>query len=315
MNYIFDQINQEIMSAQRILLVSHQRPDGDACGSVLGMHSYLQSIGKDVAIFVADKPASYFSYLPNIDSISTDQSIFSRDWEVVIFLDSSDTPHTRVDMGKLTQATIINIDHHVSNTLYGKINYVDSQASSACEIVYNYLLHVGFVMDKKTATCLLSGIVSDTGGFKNSATSLSAMDITSSLIRAGASVGNISNLVGMNKSISGLRLWGEILSRIRTNTEYDVAYTYIKHSDFKRFNVSEEELDGFIDFLNVIVDAKVAILFRLEIEHTRVSMRTTKEDVDLSQIASSFGGGGHKKAAGFTLDYAMEEQDGELLIF
>ncbi|MFA6919088.1 MAG: DHH family phosphoesterase [Patescibacteria group bacterium] len=314
MNYIFDQINQEIAQAQRILLISHQKPDGDACGSVLGMLSYLQSIGKQVGAFVADKPASYFSYLPNIDQISTDLSIFSQSWDVAIFLDSSDTPHTKADMDKLSQTTIINIDHHISNKQYGKINYVDAQASSACEIVYNYLTYVGFAMDKRTATCLLSGIISDTGGFKNSATSLLAMDITSNLIRAGASVGNISNLVGMNKSINGLKLWGEVLSRLKTNAEYDIAYTYIKHSDFKKFNVSEEELDGFIDFLNVIVDAKAAILFRLESEQTRVSMRTTKNDVDLSQIASSFGGGGHKKAAGFTLDFALEEQNGELLI-
>ena len=247
MNYIFDQINSEIMRAQRILLISHQKPDGDACGSVLGMFSYLQSVGKQVGTFVADKPASYFAYLPNVDQINTDPNIFSFPWDLVIFLDSSDTPHTKADMEKLSQTTIINMDHHISNKLYGKINYVDAKASSACEIVYNYLSHVGFAMDKRTATCLLSGIISDTGGFKNSATSLEAMDITSSLIRAGANVGNISNLVGMNKSIGGLRLWGEVLSRIKTNTEYDVAYTYIKHSDFKRFNVSEEELDDHND--------------------------------------------------------------------
>ncbi len=303
MNHIFDQINQEIKGAQRIILIAHQKPDGDACGSLLAMYSYLQSIGKTVGIFVADKPASYFSYLPNIDSISIDKNIFSRGWDVAIFLDSSDTPHTRVDMSKLASATIVNIDHHISNTLYGKVNFVDAKARSTCEIVYNYLSYNGFVMDKRTATCLLSGIISDTGGFKNGATNLSAMNITSDLIRAGASVGNISSLVGMNKSIGGLRLWGEVLSRIRINKKHNIAFTYIKQSDFRMYNVSEEELDGFIDFLNVIVDAKIAMLFRLSPEQARVSMRTTKDDVDLSAIATRFGGGGHKKAAGFTIDF------------
>jgi phosphoesterase RecJ-like protein len=314
MNHIFDQIKQEIDHAGRILLISHQKPDGDACGSLLAMRSYLKSLGKQVEIFVADKPASYFSFLPHIDEVRTDHGIFAQPWDLAIFLDSSDTPHTKADMDKLSQITIINIDHHISNKLYGKINYVDAKASSTCEIVYNYLLHVGFTLDKRIATCLLVGIVSDTGGFKNAATNLSAMDITSDLIRAGASVGNISSLVGMNKSINGLRLWGEVLSRIRINTEHDVAYTYIKQSDFRFYNVSEEELDGFIDFLNVIVDAKVAVLFRLAGGQTKVSMRTTKDDVDLSEIASSFGGGGHRKAAGFTLDFEIEEQNGELLI-
>ena len=206
------------------------------------------------------------------------------------------------------------MDHHFSNHRFGNINCVDDLASSTCEIVYKFLKSINFNIDKNTATCLLCGILNDTSVFSNGATTIDSMNISSHLVSKGARIHKINDKVVKNKSINGLRLWGEVLSRLKNDDEFKIAHTYIKEEEYQKYQINEEELDGLIDFLNIICDANIYALFRINENHTTVSMRTTRDDIDVSRIAQINGGGGHKKAAGFTIDSALGEDD-DLLSF
>lgn len=314
MNDIYRQIDQLLLRSARILIIGHRGPDEDALGSALSFYIYLKSLGKEVRVFTADSAPAYMSFLPGIDEITNDLHVFDERFDLYFFLDCGSLGNTCVPLDKIKGKTILNIDHHISNSKYGLVNLVDGQASSTCEIVYKYFLSIGYKLDKRLATCLLSGILGDTGGFVHSTTKAETIEIASELIKLGVKIHQIFNFVVRNKTIGGLRLWGEILSRLKINKELSVAYTYIKEDDFKRYQVSESELDGLANFLNAIVDVSATALFRLERGQVRASWRTKRDDVDLSAFCSLFGGGGHKKAAGFTLNVEIAEKDGELII-
>ena len=311
---LFNGLNQQIMAANSILIISHQRPDGDSCGSSLALFHYLKTSGKNVAIFMADQPPSYFSFLPGLEVITGDRMILNRQWDLVIVLDSSDWAHTQVKPSNLLRKMTINIDHHFSNNRFGDINCVDDLASSTCEIIYKFFTEIKLALNYQLATCLLCGILSDTGGFYNSATTIEAIKISARLIDQGAKMYKINNQVGRNRTINGLRLWGEVLARLKIDADLKIAYTYVREEEYKKYLINDEELDGLINFLNALTDVSISALFRINRNQTVVSLRTTKDNINVAQIAQLYGGGGHQKAAGFTLPYTLDE-DSDLLSF
>ena len=314
MNNTFTEIDQLLLRSQRILLIGHQRPDEDTLGSVLSFYIYLKLLGKEVKMYFNDPAPSYLFFMPEIDQISTDQQLFAERYDLYVFLDCGSISNTRLSEVVIQGQTVLNIDHHASNTNYGTVNYVNTKASSTCEIVYNFFMAIGFKVDKKIATCLLAGILGDTSGFIHSTTQAETIKIASELIKTGIKIHQIFNFVVRNKTIDGLRLWGEILSRLRVNTELNIAYSWIKDTDFADFRVQEDELDGIANFLNAIVDVNATALFRISDQRIKASWRTKRDDIDLSKFCGLFGGGGHKKASGFTLDLKVVEQDGGLAV-
>lgn len=311
---IFQKINQQFKAASKILIISHQKPDGDACGSALALFYFLKSLGKDATIFMADQTPAYFNFLPGIENITADRKVLNDKWDLTVVLDSSDLAHSKISASELASSLIINIDHHFSNLGFGHINYVDDLASSTCEIVYKFLMDTPAEITRNIATCLLCGILNDTGVFFNSATTVDSLAIAASLIGKGAKIYKINDQVIKNRTINGLRLWGDVLSRLKIDEELKIAFTYIKEDEYKKYNISEEELDGLINFLNVITNISVSALFKINSHHTKVSLRTSKDDIDVSKIAQIYGGGGHKKAAGFTINSVLSAND-DLLSF
>jgi len=309
---VFNKINQQISLANNILIISHQNPDSDALGSALAMFDYIKRLGKKVSVFTPDLPPGYFDFLPGVEIITSDRLALNYPWDLIIILDTGDFKRAGVGASDFGGALIINIDHHFSNYKFGDINYVDDLASSTCEIIYNFFQHIKLDINKNIATCLLCGILGDTGGFSNAATTIDSMKISSDLINKGAKIYRINNQVIKNKTINGLRLWGDVLSRLYYDSDSEIVFTYIKEEEYQRYQVEEEELDGLVNFLNVIADAKIATLFKINKDSTKVSMRTKRDDIDLSKIAGFYGGGGHKKASGFTLDHAVDEKTDNL---
>lgn len=308
----FNQVSHKLLVANNILLISHKKPDGDACGAILSLLIYLRDLGKNTGAFVADGPPSYFDFLPFIEELKNDRSVLEQQWEVAIVLDSGDWDYTGFDRRLLNSAFIINLDHHWSNHHFGDINLVDNRASSTCEMIYHFFEAVGAPLNRRIATCLLNGILTDTSGFTNAATTVASMRIASRLISQGAKIHHITNKVVRNKSIDGLRLWGLILSRFKINKKFDLAYTYIKEEEFKKYKVAEEEIDGFVNFLNIIADVSLVMFLRLNHQDVKVSLRTNQDEIDLARLAALFGGGGHKKAAGFSVPWQLVEREGEL---
>lgn len=303
-----NEIELKIKNSHNILIISHRRPDSDAIGSSLAIFFYLKSIGKNPTFFNVGPIPSYLDFLPDIESVCCDEKILDHKFDLVITLDLASLDHSNINDKLFKNNYVINIDHHISNNLFGDINLIDSQASSTCEIVYKFLIEVKSEITRNIATCLLCGILGDTGSFSNSATNANSIIIASQLIGKGAKIHKIDDQFNKNKSINGLRLWGKVLSRIRSNDNGEIAYTYIKEEEYKEYQIEEEELDGLTNFLNVIYDTKFVALFRISPNFTRVGLRTIRNDIDLSAIAKINGGGGHKKAAGFTLPHTLDEK-------
>jgi len=314
MTDIHQQIDQLLLRSQRIIIIGHQRPDEDALGAGLSFYHYLKSLGKEAKVFTADPPPAYLQFMPGIDEVTNDLRVFDESWDLYFFLDCGSIGNTRLPAELFQGRTILNIDHHISNNSYGLVNLIDAQASSTCEIAYDYFRAVGFPIDKRLATNLLSGILGDTSGFVHSTTRSETVRIASELIKVGIKIHQIFNYVVRNKTIEGLRLWGEVLSRLKINKDLNIAYTYIFDADFKSRQVREDELDGLANFLNVIVDVQATALFRISPDRIKASWRTKRDDVDLSAFCGLFGGGGHRKAAGFSADWRVVEKDGELVV-
>lgn len=314
MNFIFEQIREVLEDSESVVIIPHHDPDGDACGSALAMMHYLRSLGKSVQVFCRDLPPSYLSGLPGIESFSNDRGILVHDFGLALFVDCADISRGAVGIGDLRGAKTVNVDHHATNPRFADINSVDHKASSTSEIIHRYLSYVGFDIDKKVSQCLLAGIMTDTGTFINAATSPASISAASSLVRQGANISLAFDDFSKNKSLPVLRLWGEILSRLRVNRRYGIAYTYVKQEDYRKFGVDRESVDEVSNFLNVVVDAKACFFFKFEDGFVKASSRTTRDDVDLATLAKAFGGGGHRKAAGFTVNWPLAEQDGRLVV-
>lgn len=295
------QIQEQIRRADKIFLTAHKNPDGDALGCLLSFLLYLQSLNKEVVVFLNDVLPQYFDFLPSFESITHDVGVLSSDYDLAIVFDCRDLERTDIKDSFFSDKKVINIDHHDFNPGFGDLNLVDVKASAACEIVFSFFKDIDFVSDSKIATCLLTGILDDTGGLTNGATADSAIKACVDLIYSGARFNLIAKKIFSSKSFSGLKVWGLILSRLEVNRDFGLAHTYISDEELESYRVSSDEIDGLVNFLNVLSDVKAVAFFRIQKYEIRVSLRTTRDDVDVSALAGIFNGGGHRKASGFTV--------------
>ena len=312
---LFDQVHIELEKAQHIMLVIHKNPDGDATGASLALSHFLEKNNKNHTCFSKDKLGSNFAFLPKNDVFNHDEKIWkNNDFDLIITLDSSNLDHTGVEPhinNHKNRVKIINIDHHITNEKHGHINLVVSEASSTCEIVH-YLLDAKKAINKAIATCLLTGIITDTDGFQNMATTPSAIETASRLMKKGVNIGSITKLTLDQKPVNTLKLWGMALQRLKINKKNNVISTVVTRQDLIDCNASEEALDGIANFLNRLNEAEngvVMVLSEHEPGKIKGSLRTTNPLIDVSKLANILGGGGHKKASGFSIEGKLEETD------
>ncbi len=304
------QIYDRLKRAHTIVIVAHPNADGDALGSACALYEHLQKIGLKADIFCTTPLNPRLAFLPHSEKLQTDPEIFANPkLDTIIVLDSGDLQYAGIhNFVKNHPAEIINIDHHHTNQKYGHHNLVISTASSTAEVVYHFLRHVQAQISHRMATSLLTGIITDTDNFTNSATSDTAMAAAGDLIRRGGNLNTINEHVVRNKSINLLRLWGDVLNRLNKHIDLDMVYTYITQKDLDNHQVSETESEGIANFLNNLDEGKMALILKETNEgKIKGSFRTTKDDVDVSAMAKKMGGGGHKKAAGFTTTGTIDE--------
>ncbi len=310
----FRRLDRLFQEAGTILLVVHKNPDGDACGSALALFHYLNNLGKRAAIFAVDQPPGDLEFLLGIESFSADRELLDVGWDLAVVLDSSDWAHTGVLPERLNRTTVVNIDHHASNQGFGNFNLVDSQASSVSEIIFYFFEFLNRPIPSESANCLLTGLLSDTGGLTNAATSREALAAAGRLIVAGGKFSAIIKKIFFNRSIDSLRFWGLLLSRLKINRELKLAISYFKEEELKKYHLNEEEAAGFVNFLNIAGEVSAVMFLRIKPGELKASLRTTVEGVDVSRLAGLFGGGGHQKAAGFTVPWTIEERAGRLWV-
>ncbi len=319
---IYKNILAEINAASYVMLVMHQKPDGDTAGAALALAHYLDTIEKPHTCFCIDELSPGLRFLPGAHKVTTDERHWHPEtagFDLVIVLDAGDLKYAGVaDYIDALEHNhkIINIDHHATNAGYGHHQLVITDASSTCEIVHDLLDSID-ALNKEMATCLMTGLVTDTGCFTNLATTASAIDTAGKLLLKGVNMKQITDRTMQNRNASTLKLWGRALERLHRDPN-GLVTTVIRKSDIEECGADTEAVEGVANFLNSLDDETDAKAIMVLTERgdgiVKGSLRTTHPLMDVSKIATLFGGGGHTKAAGFTIAGQIVEKDGRWLI-
>ncbi|MBO4395618.1 MAG: bifunctional oligoribonuclease/PAP phosphatase NrnA [Eubacterium sp.] len=305
-NYLIGAIER----AQTIAISGHVRPDGDAIGSTMGLYYYLTENypDKTVCVYLEDVPDS-FAHIRDVDAMERR----CDHYDLFIALDSGDVERLG-DAGTVMQEHsdyVINVDHHITNTLFGNKNIVDAKASSTCQILFTLMDEEK--ISKLTAMALYTGIIHDTGVFKHNNTSYQTMRIAGKLMRKGIAFGEIIDNSFYNKTYKQLQIMGRCLMESVRVLDDLVIYSVMTLQDMELYQAKPSDLDGVIDQLRTTEGVEVAILISERVPgEFKVSMRSN-QIVDVASIAKYYGGGGHIKASGCTMYGAVEEVLEELI--
>jgi phosphoesterase RecJ-like protein len=297
-----------IEEVTEIIIATHIQPDGDGLGSLLGLASALKKMGKKIFATWGEKIviSPQYAWLPNVELIANPRDC--PDYSVFIALDCA----TFERLGILEKCArrarvLINIDHHVDNTLYGSLNIIDESASATSQLVFELIKQLPIKIDKAIATCLYTGLVTDTGRFQYQNVNEKTFMIAKELLEYTVSPSDIFRSVYENISYSALKLLGLTLTKASFIPEIGFIYTVISQADLSLTGAGLEETENFIDYLRSVQEADVAaVLKENESGLIRVSLRS-KGNIDVETIASKGGGGGHKNAAGYTSSKSLVE--------
>lgn len=295
-----------LRGAGEVAISCHVSPDGDAFGSMLGLGLHLESLGKKVWMSWGSEEAyipDTYKFLPSVERI-VPQDRVPETAEVFVAIDCGDQRRLELLTPKfLAAGTRLNIDHHVSNNNFGDINLVDSGRASSAELALELIQRMGGVVTPEIATALYTGVVTDTGRFQYSNTSPATLQAAVALREAGADHLTVAEQIFESAPFDQLRILGKVLSRARLDD--GVVYSWLLLEDLDGLGL--EIAEDFIDFLKVVKEAEVAMLMKERPEGGwRVSLRS-RSDLDVSAVAQSFGGGGHTKAAGFSINGETEQ--------
>ena len=302
---------KKIEESKNIIISSHINPDGDAIGSGLSLFLALKDNykNKNIRFILEDDVPSNMNFLEGAKLIEKfEDSMENIPCDLFITVDSA----TFERIGKTgllkKNAFSINIDHHhLSNPMYGDINIV-KEASSTSEIIFFVLRDMlNIKIDKKVAEAIYTGVITDTGNFKYESTTKETFYVGGELIEKGIDRIKISDAVYKNKSLGAMKILGKSLSEMKVIPEKKLVYFFLKKEFAEKENIKKYETDGIVENLLEYKDCDVSVFLR-EIENNKIkgSMRS-KNSADVNEIASIFGGGGHKRAAGFTSDLTEEE--------
>ncbi len=299
-----------IESNTEFCIAGHTRPDGDALGSALSLASVLYDKGKKVNIFFPTPRPEEFSFLPFFDRIFSDSGIVPDTKGPLFILDASDLSFCGLTPSCYEGREVIVIDHHATNTEFGTLNFVDTTLSSTCELVFSLLQECGYMITPPVATSLLTGILTDTQFLSNQAVQPSTLNAVAALVTLGAHQGSIMEHLSHKKSVASFKLLGLALYRLKLDHASGVASTYVSYTDISLLNASENDSEGISNFLASLNDARMVIVWKeMKEGEVRASLRTRGHLIDVSKIATLFGGGGHQKAAGFTIRGRVVETD------
>jgi phosphoesterase RecJ-like protein len=299
-----EQVLDELRAGERFVLVTHENPDGDALGSLVGMHRVLTALGRDsVMLMQADEfplPYEYrFFDLKGLSTVPPDD-VLQR---TVIFLDCGNIDRSPLAVVKGADSHIINIDHHHDNTRFGTINLVDPEASCTAEIVWDLMRALGVTPDAELAEALYVGLVTDTGKFMYENTGPSAHRMAAELIEAGVNAHAIYRRLYEDMPYAKLELLARALTRVERHDGGTLTLAHLARADFAATGAEDSYSEGVIDHLRSIEGTKVAALSReMELGGKKVSLRSTDGEIDVSAIARAGGGGGHRQAAGFSTE-------------
>lgn len=316
---VIDTILKAIGEHQTFLISSHVNSDGDSIGSQLAFYSFLSELGKKAYVVNTDPVPARYKFLPNSDILKThtefNNTILLSDIEVVIILDSGSLDRIGEDLSVQisSDSIIINIDHHSSNQNFGDHNLVDTDACAAGELVFDIIKQAGAKIGYDRAVCLYTAILTDTGGFKFTNTTSKTHLITAELINEGVKPERISEMVYDIVPYKKARLFGMSLTTLKTSPDSKIAWMSVTNEMYNQTQTKAEDTEGFIDYVRSVENVEVALFFReVEDGNVKVSLRSKNTDqgsspINVKDIASEFGGGGHVFAAGSFIGKNLNE--------
>jgi len=303
----FKKLEEIIVTGKSFFLAGHLNPDGDTLGSMLAISSVLKRLGKKVYLFSSDPVPENLSFLPHAKSIRIGRPPSKKRFDAVILLECS-TPTRGGDLSAVLKnaGKVINIDHHKTSEFYGDVNIVESHSSSTAEIVYRLFYSMRVHITKTEAACLYVGIVTDTGRFHFPATSPRTLEVASRLLETGFKFSRINDLLYATKSCQALKVLGRALGSLELLLGGRVAVITLKASDFTDFDAAPEHTENVINYGMMAPGVSIAVLFREEADRTGVTFRS-RGHADVSLLAKTFGGGGHRNASGCKIKAGLNE--------
>jgi len=302
-------IRSAIEPAQSILCVSHVSPDGDAIGSLLGMGWILRHLGKKPTLALADKPASDFNYIPGFDRIVGASGVADA-YDLIICLDASSPDR----MGAVyrpavhSQIPLLVIDHHITNTNFGSLNWVEPGCAAVCQMLVYLADGLGAPLAGNLSVALLTGLITDTLGFRTSNTDAHVLQAAMRLTDGGAHIHEIVARTLQSRTYAGLRLWGSILNHAQLDKR--VIWATISLAQRKQASAQDGDGEGLAGFLVSAKEADIGATFTERVNGGQTVVECSfraKRGFDVSQVALALGGGGHPPAAGCTLTGPLDQ--------
>jgi phosphoesterase RecJ-like protein len=296
---MLEQVLREIRARRRFVVTSHARPDGDGIGSALACGEILRIMGKEAEVVMHDGVPRIYRNLPFADRVIKADAIpamQAHDAAILLECDSIG----RTQLAGLEECFLINIDHHVSGRNFAHVNWIDSTVMATAELVYRLARMACVPIDRDIATCLYTGLMTDTGSFMFEGTNEHTFTVARDLVLAGANPAHCARPIYFGHSTAKMRLLGAALSNL--HREGPLAWIWVTREQMHRLGAREEDCEGLVNYALSMGDVQVAVFFReLADGRLRVSLRS-KGSVNVSTVAEHFGGGGHKCASGCAID-------------
>lgn len=292
----WDLVNKSVS----VFMTTHEGTDGDDLGSLLGMKFALEKRSKQVTACIKEAIPSNLTFLPGAKTVS--ENFIDQRYDLYMTFGCRDLDRTGFPELKKVQGLFINFDHHPDNFHFATVNVVDPNTAAVAELVYHFLKYGEAEIDKDIATCLLTGIFTDTGGFKHANTSATALEAAAALMKKGARIEKIAQQTMPKHKPSTVRAWAKGLENTRFDPEKKMIFSVLSEEDFKDAGITPDDFEGFVEMLNNIPQGKFALFLRQEGDMVKGSLRSEPhKGVDVMKIARTFGGGGHKLSSGFKI--------------
>ena len=298
-----------LQNGHRFLLTSHARPDGDSLGSQLALAAALRQLGKQVRIINSDPAPALYAFLPDLSTIEIAASV-EDPFDAVVLLECS-TLH-RPGVAGLEGRRLINIDHHAGNLMYGDINWHDVSACACAEMVFELLEALGTHLTPEIATHLYVAILTDTGSFRHANITARTFEICRRVAETGVDPATVAAAIYTNSSLGRLRLTGMLLDRMELAHDDQIAVLAVNDAMLAEADCDPDDLEGIVNLPLAAGHVRAVVFFKETGEGLRISLRS-KDAVDVRRVAVSFGGGGHRNAAGFTVENPTPETHGQVL--
>ena len=306
-----DEILKQIQKAEKIVILTHESPDGDAVGSSLAMKLIVEKLEKTADVIIPEY-SRLFNFLPSAEAIMTDSEI--KNYDLAISVDCATLKRmAKKEYFENAKSTIV-IDHHGSNTMYGDLNYVNPASPACCEVIAGMLKYYEIDITKDIGTCLMTGIITDTGGFRHVGITPETFEFTADLIRLGVDVPDIYKRTLNTKTRANFELSKRVMDRMEILEDGKVTFTYMNKKDEEEVGAEPGDHEGLVEIGRDIEGVEVSIFIRQKENEDayKISMRSGNK-VNVSDICFLFGGGGHPRAAGALIQGNVEQVKEKLM--